>query len=148
MADNRDHRRPKSHPLGIPAFVEEDVTGNFAGPELQAMRARRPTPARLLRLEDKHDKLDTKVDGIAQNVAEMRGELRVLPELVSVVRNVADRAAAREHVTFTAQVDVEKERAVAGVRKWTTYRDWATRGLAIVSTLAALVLALVEAGRC
>jgi hypothetical protein len=75
---DRDVYTPK-HPTpspGVPAFVDDDLTGQYAGEDLAQRRAKRPTDERIKRLEDKHDKLDDKVDDIHGDVREMRGELK------------------------------------------------------------------------
>ena len=84
------HRTP---PLGVPEPVWEDATDRYEGEELQRIRARRPTPERLRKLEIKQDEdrkahlelvkivTDTRVD-----VAGLRGELKVLPELVELIK--------------------------------------------------------------
>lgn len=98
-------------------FEREPITGNYEGEELQRMRReKRTTGERVDRLEMKHDQLVQDVTETRVLVGEMRGELKVLPELVSVVKSVAQAGAQREHVTFTAKVDVDKAREEAKIR--------------------------------
>ena len=103
-------------------FEGEDVTGNYEGEELRARRSRRPTGERLNRLEDKHDALVLTVgetrDMVLEtrgDVREIHGELKVLPDLMSLVRGVAQGAQERNHVTVTTKLDVEKAREEAKI---------------------------------
>lgn len=93
MSD-RDRYVPK-HPTPLTGVPEafEDATDRYEGEELQRIRARRPTPERLRKLEVKQDEdrkahqelvkivTDTRVE-----VAGLRGELKVLPELVDLIK--------------------------------------------------------------
>jgi hypothetical protein len=80
---SRDVYRPKTPPPGIakqiapavPEYVCDDPTGQYQGEELQRARERRPTPQRISRLEDKHDKLDEKVDPIDSRTSRIEGKL-------------------------------------------------------------------------
>ncbi len=122
---HRDMYTPK-HGTRIPVEVPQEVTGQYEGEELAQIRARRPTDKRIARLEEKHDELKsdvketktdvkaltTAVNQLAVAVADQGGQLKVLPELVEAVNNSITRAAARDHVTFTAQVDVDKANAL------------------------------------
>lgn len=90
-------RRLHSPPQGVPieAFEDEDVTGQYEGPDLDAMRDRRPTPYRLRHLERKHDKLAT-------DVAEMKGDMKAHGSILSELHNDmtlrrADEADAKKH---------------------------------------------------
>jgi hypothetical protein len=67
---------------GVPAFIDEEITSQYAGEELRALRRKRPTDERIARLEDKHDKLDGKVDGIAERAARMEGKLDTALSLI------------------------------------------------------------------
>ncbi len=91
----------------VPVEVTDEVTGQYEGDDLKEMRAKRTTGERLERLEDKHDALVKDVTQTRVDVGEIKGQLSVLPELVSVIKGIAEQGAAREHVTFTAQVDVD-----------------------------------------
>lgn len=77
---NADHERfvrRDSRPFAaVPEPLdEEEVTGKHEGDELRELRGRRPTRERLHRLEDKHDALDAKVDGIDSRTSRMEGKL-------------------------------------------------------------------------
>lgn len=104
----------KSRPLGVPVvYVCDDETGKYeAGDithdELVEKRSERPHDARLTRLEEKHDNLVSVVGELRQTVGEVSGKLDILPQLVTAVKDASDRVQQREHVTFTAQVEVDK----------------------------------------
>ncbi len=101
MTRDRDHYVEKHTPrTGVPAFVEEEATDKYEGEELARVRARRPTPERIGRLETKHDELAKVVTETRVLVGEMNGKLEVLPELISIVRTSADHAAERERMTL------------------------------------------------
>ena len=92
MAD-RDNRTPKTPPVGIQAQIApegefesaEEGTGTHSGEALKTIRANRPTKESILRLYEKHDKLDEKVDKIDVNVSKISGQMDVLPKLVSLL---------------------------------------------------------------
>jgi len=104
-----EDRRAKSEPrAGAVEYVCDDVTGKYEGEELAIARSRRPTDTRIARLEDKHDALVAVVGEMGQALGRVEGKLDVLPQLVDAVKDASDRAQQREHVTFTAQVEVDK----------------------------------------
>lgn len=99
-AIGRVHRR--SPALGVPAFPADEITGQYDGDDLAKARAQRPTDARIARVEKKQDedRADHKalaliVTDIQIDVAGMRGELKVLPELVALIKG----QHATEHET-------------------------------------------------
>ena len=103
---------------GRPTSIEfDEVTGQHHGDELRALRAARPPEQRLERLEDKHDELVEIVTDTRLTVSKIEGKLDVLPELVSVVKGMATAREQREHVTFTAQVEVDQARKIAEIEK-------------------------------
>jgi hypothetical protein len=82
QADQRDVYVDKRTPAsGVTEFVCDDVTGQHEGEELARIRARRPTPERLRILEQKHDRLDDKVDEIHNDLARQSGQLALLVAL-------------------------------------------------------------------
>ena len=130
MPEHRDHSNKPRRPTpvsvaavapaqedGGPAveMVTEEATGVHSGEALREIRAMRPTDMRLERLEDKHDALSEAVGKMIGEVGEMRGELRVLPKLIEELSATARATQAREHVTFTAQVDVDTAKKVAHI---------------------------------
>lgn len=115
----RAHRTP---PLGV-AVDFDDATGKYDGDELREIRNRRPVPDRITRLEEKHDALVKEVSDTRREVANMAGKLEVLPELVRVVRDTAERTAQREDVAHAARVDVDKAKQLdaldaAKAKRW------------------------------
>jgi hypothetical protein len=89
----------------VPEFVTEECTGQYEGADLDAARARRPTPQRLAVLERKHDKLSEDVAQTREDVAEIRGHHgAILNELHDDMKarraDAADaKKNARERVT-------------------------------------------------
>ena len=122
----------------------EEVTGRYEGEELIERRAQRPPDERFGRLEEKHDELKkdvekkhdelkkdvsdvrTDVKGLSGQVSDMRsavsgavgkldGQEKLLTETLSIVKQTHDRSADRDHVTFTATVDVDTAKELAKV---------------------------------
>lgn len=121
-------------------FPDEEITGQYEGEELELRRARRLPDDRIGRLEKKHDELKQDVrekhDELKQDVSDVRSDVKGLSVQVSDVReNVASangklegqeqvlgemlsivkKTAERDHVTFTAKLEVDKERELAKV---------------------------------
>ena len=112
-----------------PEFVAEEITGNYVGVELEERRARRPTDLRIKILENKHDELKTDLrevrsdvrtvsgqvsdlrEDVAGAIGKINGQESVLAETLSIVKKTAER----EHVTFTAKVEVDKAHELAKV---------------------------------
>lgn len=137
---SRSHDRSLSQGSRLREFVDEEITGQYEGEELELRRALRPPEDRIDRLEKKHDELKQEVrekhDELKKDVSEVRTDIRglstqvgdvrsdvasatgkldgqdkVLVEMLSLVKKTADR----DHVTFTAKVEVDKERELAEV---------------------------------
>ncbi len=157
---HRDHARPKSA-ADAPAFVEEEYTDKYDGEELRAMRARRPTRERLERLEDKHDELRDEfrreVGSMKVAIAGMGGQMEVIPRLVDAMESAIQNLQQREHVTFTAKVDVDKAAALdqidarADARKVDTHKakakwDIITKVIAVAATITAAISTAIAAG--
>ena len=125
-------------------FLQDDVTGKYEGLELLTQREGRPVTDRIQRLEKKHDDLradlkDVRVDfksdikdvrtdvkelsdhvsnlrsDVSGAVGKLDGQQGVLSELLSIVKNTAEHASDRDHITFTAKVDVDKAQELAKV---------------------------------
>ncbi len=121
-----------------PVYVEPEATGNYEGEELRRIRARRPTPQRIERLEDKHDLLVVHVADLREGFGRVEGQLELLVEQGK--EQAIQRAADAELVR------AEKLDVVAG-RKWT--RDQIGRVIAAVASggvLTALLALLAK--RC
>ena len=122
----------------------EEITGRYEGEELEERRAARSPDERSARLETKHDDLKKDVEkkheelkkdvsevradvkGLSGQVSDMRsavsgavgkleGQEKLLTETLSIVKKTHDRESDREHVTFTATVDVDRAKELAKV---------------------------------
>lgn len=154
----RDHRVEKHPPeriraaLAAPSFDTEEVTGQYSGDELRAIRSKRTTSERLERLEVKHDDLKqdfgNRLGRVEIAVADMGGQFKIIPSLINTMQDATKAMQQRDHVTFTAKVDVDKAVAIDVVEASKAKREWITKTIAIGSSIAAIVAALVAAGRC
>ena len=128
----------------VKEFGGEEITGSYEGEELDEHRAARPPDKRFGRLENKHDELkkdvEKKHDDLKKDVSDVRldvkvlsshvsdmrsavsgavgtlnGQEKLLIETLSIVKKTHDREADREHVTFTATVDVDRAKELANV---------------------------------
>lgn len=134
------HDRTLSQGERLKEFADEEITGQYEGEELELRRALRPPDDRIGRLEKKHDELRQDVrekhDELKEDVSEVRSDVRGLSGQVSDVRSdvsgvtgklegqsqvlvemlsIVKKTAERDHVTFTAKVEVDKERELAKV---------------------------------
>ena len=87
----------------------EDLTGQHAGEELDRLRReRRTTGQRLTHVERK---LDRQVEAFSDFKTEVTGKIEhmagTVEALTGEIKRTLDAFAAREHVTFTAKVDVD-----------------------------------------
>ena len=121
-------------------FADEEITGQYEGEELELRRALRPFDDRVNRLEKKHDELKQDVrekhEELKKDVSEVRSDVKSLSGQVSDVRaavsggngklegqekvlgellTIVKKNAERDHVTFTAKLEVDKERELAKV---------------------------------
>lgn len=124
-------------------FEAEEITDQYEGEDLELHRSMRPTNVRIDRLEKKADamKLDQEImkrdladartelggvrsdmkalskdmsdtrSDVARAAGKIDGQESVLTEMLSIVR----KGAERDHVTFTAKVEVDKEKELAKV---------------------------------
>lgn len=133
---NRDAYTPKTPPkgiaaqLGVPEEVDfDDLTGRYEGEELEQMRAMRAESApevSLTKLEKKHDALAIEVGGLSKSVTDMRvehaeqmGDMRgAIGDLAGEVKGLAVVVKAdrdKDHLTFTAKVDVDRAKHISDV---------------------------------
>ena len=125
-------------------YACEDITGSYEGEELEAHRRTRPSDERFSHLEKKHDELkhdvEKKYDELKKDVSDVRSDVKdlssqvsdmrsdvsgavgkidgqesVLTEMLSIVKKTAEHGADRQHVTFTAKVDVDRAKELAQV---------------------------------
>ena len=147
LGDRNELRRTPVH--GVPVPIEfTEPTGVYEGEDLRRARAQRPTGARLERLEDKHDETRRDVADLRAVVGRIEGKLDVLPQLVEAVQASAERANQREQVTFTASVEVDKAQKIGKVSAKLMDKELGVKLVATGSTIAAIVLALIEARHC
>jgi TolA-binding protein len=128
----------------VKEFSKEEVTGRYEGEELDEQRAQRPDVERIGRLEKKQDELKQNVEkkhdelkrdvaevrsdvktvsgqvndlrvGVAGAVGKLEGQEAVLSEMLSIVKKSAEKSVERDHVTFTAKVEVDKAQELAKV---------------------------------
>ena len=128
----------------VKEFGGDEITGRYEGEELEERRAARAPDERFGRLENKHDELkkdvEKKHDELKKDVSEVRsdvkvlsgqvsdmrsdvsgavgkidGQEKVLTEMLSIVKKTAEHGADRQHVTFTAMVDVDRAKELAKV---------------------------------
>ncbi len=126
--------------VAVKEFASEEITGRYEGEELEERRAQRPHVERIGRLEKKHDELKQDVekthDDLKRDVAEVRSDVKTVSGQVSDLRagvsgavgkldgqekilgemlSIVKMSAEREHVTFTATVEVDKAQELAKV---------------------------------
>ena len=89
----RVHRGRPVH--DVPTLVDDDITGQYQGEDLARARARRPTEERIARVETKQDEDRKAIHTIALGLEGIRGELKILPELVDLIKG----QHATEHET-------------------------------------------------
>jgi hypothetical protein len=104
---------------GVP-IDDGDVTGQhevglITESELAEARARRAPEDRLHLLERKHDIVVDRLGKVEVTVAGLAGEMKVLPDLIGTMKDATKAMQERDHVTFTAKVDVEKAAAQAEI---------------------------------
>lgn len=104
-AARKERESKERESAGVPApFDREEITGKYTGEDLAERRAQRPTLERISILERKSDEH-------AKAMAEVIGELKLLPELLALLRSFATAAQEREGVHFAAQVEIGKDQA-------------------------------------
>ncbi len=113
IAARRERARSPALPMGVPAFVCEELTGNYEGEELARARALRNPSDRFERLEKKQDEdrnefksLSGIVGDLREDVAGMRGELKVLPEILALIKSKDsnEHATTRHRMTSREKV--------------------------------------------
>lgn len=132
------HRRTPGRGIPMP-FSEEEVTGQHEGEELLEMRRRRAQadPAsRIALLETEQKEQAAVVNEIRLDVTEIKGDQKAQNASLAGIEKTLDRMAQREHVTFTAKVDVETAEKIDVVNARTTRRN----------TIAKIIAALIGGG--
>jgi hypothetical protein len=124
--DNRDFQRPKTNPFGaVPVEVQQEATGVIEGPELDAVRERRPTPVRFKHIEKRVDDHDLKLDQHGQQLGHVVGRV---DSIFTMTAAAQDAREARE-----------KKEAEASARRWKLVVPIITAlGIAIAAIVAAV----------
>jgi hypothetical protein len=117
----------------VKEFSNDEITGRYEGEELDEKRAERGDTERIGRLEKKHDELKGDVKQLSGEVSSLRtevsstrsevagaigkidGQSGVLTEMLDLVKKTVEQTAEREHVSFTAKVEVDKAHELARV---------------------------------
>jgi hypothetical protein len=104
----------------IPRPVEsfDDLTDRYEGEELQHARSGRPTEKRFEKLEKKSDEdraaiaeIKEDISAVKVSVAGIAGEMKILPALVSELRDALRSKREDEHVVLTTKLDIGKHEA-------------------------------------
>lgn len=117
--------RVEKHADPVVEFVSEECTGRYEGEDLQRVRARRPTPERIARLELKHDRL-------AEVVTDVRVDVKTLLVLAEESKAERERRVAMEEQAQTLALAKRK--------------TWPAIIKAIGAALALIIAALVGKG--
>lgn len=91
-------RARQERAAAVVTVVEEDITGNYEGEELQRRRALRdPDPSdRVGRLEHKHDKLVAEVAGMRGTLGELKGGIETLVKMGAASEAERERRSKQE----------------------------------------------------
>lgn len=126
-------RRERDRGTVAKELTEEEITGRYEGEQLEEKRAERGDTERIGRLEKKHDELKSDVRQLSGEVSSLRtevsdtrsevagavgkidGQSGVLTEMLDLVKKTVAQTAEREHVSFTAKVEVDKAHELARV---------------------------------
>jgi hypothetical protein len=111
----------KSRPFGVPVMpAREDATGVISGPDLDAVRERRPTPVRFKHVEDKLDDHANRLGRVEVAVAGLAGEMKIFPKLTETMERSIVALQQRDQVTFDAHMTVGTAKALdkIEVKKW------------------------------
>lgn len=97
----------KEREAAVVDFIAEESSQAYSDPdERRRFRADKKPEDRIGRLEEKHDDLDEKVDAIYGDVREMRGELKVLPELVDLIKGKTSNEHETTRLAMTSRTKV------------------------------------------
>jgi hypothetical protein len=131
-ADQHDRfaRKTPPKPFAVPVPIDDEATDKYEGDVLREMRERRPTPLRVGHLEERVDQV-VKTQGewraevskeigdvktaVAGELGKVNGALGSLAGEVKGLATVVQNALQRDHVTFTAKVEVDKAEKLGAV---------------------------------
>jgi hypothetical protein len=129
-----------------PAFVDEDLTGRYEGEELYEARKARAADdpaARIVLLETEQKTLSTDVGEMKVSIAEIRGDQKAHGASLLGIQKTLDQFTQREHVTFTAKVDVDTAKQLDAIDAGKARRDFWLK-MATSSAVGAIVLKLLQ----
>jgi len=135
VARDRDEFVRKTPPtgiaaqLGVPEPLPDEITGQYEGEQLEEMRARRAEQSpetSITKLEKKHDALAGQVGGLSQSFTDFRVEhaeqmggmqaaFGTLAGEVKGLATVVKDNRDKDHLTFTAKVDVDRAKHISDV---------------------------------
>ncbi len=135
MSDERDRKRfmgdderallskpRRASSPASPTFVEEELTGQYEGPELAERRAQRRPDKRLEKLEAFKDAATADISAIKLSIVKIEGDTKLTASGIQSIKEILaerDKRDAerhhRERVTFEAHVDVETAEQIADV---------------------------------
>lgn len=114
--DQRREATQTGHTYAAPSEpFEDDVTGKYEGEELERMRARRPTPERLLHIERKQDVFSTRMTAIEISVADIAGQMKILPDLVETLQTTISGMQKDGHLRLGVQLAVNQADELAEI---------------------------------
>jgi hypothetical protein len=96
-----------------PVFVEEEVTGRHEGDDLydaRKARAEADPAGRIALLEADHKSLAADVSGMKLSIVRIEGHQETGNAKLEGIQKSLDQLSQREHIKFTATVDVDKAR--------------------------------------
>lgn len=114
-------------------LIHDEITGQYEGDDLRKERARRPTPERISRLEDKQDKHEQRFGRIEADITATRvdvglinGKMTLVPELVELLKkqltskeDEIKKRDERDTFTYTETVKVQTAHQTAEIQKET-----------------------------
>lgn len=93
--------------------VHDENSANYSGEALLEMRGGRTPEKRFEKLEAFKDQATVDIGAIKLSIAKIEGDQKAQTVSLKNIEKHLDEAAKREHVTFTAKVEVEKAQQTA-----------------------------------
>lgn len=147
--------------------AETDITANYEGAARKPQRPLRTTEKRLDHLEDFQDDVDARLDSFKDEmntrfskmeivVADVGGQMKILPKLVETMEKATDALRQHAHVKFTAEVDVNKQKQISEIKvgeakeigdvevkkvKWNIVLKIGAAGAALWTTISTVLMA-------
>jgi hypothetical protein len=96
--------------VGIPAFVQEELTGNYSGPELAERRAARPTDKRFEKLETFKDTTTAEIGAIKMSIVKIESDGKLTAAgIASIEKMLTEERLERQH---RERLELEQEHKV------------------------------------